>query len=135
MSSGFQRIVACGNIGKDPELRQIPGGDSVLNFSIGVNESWKGKDGSKQERVEWMNCSLFGKRADALAQYLKKGSRILVEGRLRSDKYEKNGETRYSTKVILSEIVMLDGKKDGSAKPKGDEYEDGGDNDPSSIPF
>jgi len=116
MSSGFQKIIACGNLGKDSELRQIPGGDSVLSFSIGVNESWKAKDGSKQERVEWMNCSLFGKRADALAQYLKKGSRVLVEGRLRSDKYEKGGETRYSTKVILSEIVMLDGKKDGATK-------------------
>jgi len=129
MSSGFQKIVACGNIGKDPELRPIPGGESVLSFSIGVNESWKAKDGTKQERVEWMNCSLFGKRADALAQYLKKGSRVLIEGKLRTDKFEKNGETRYSTKVILSEIVMLDGKKDGGGHASAADDDDG------SIPF
>ena len=133
---GFNKVIAEGNIAKDPELKTIPNGESVLNFSVGANEHWKNKSGEKQERCEWFNCSLFGKRADALAPYLKKGSRVLIEGKLRTDKYEKGGETRYSTKVILSEIVMLDGKKEGGgAKPKGNEYEDGGDNDPSSIPF
>ena len=130
---GFNKVIAEGNIGKDPELKTIPNGESVLSFSVGANEHWKTKAGEKQERCEWFNCSLFGKRADALAQYLKKGSRVLIEGKLRTDKYEKNGETRYSTKVILSEIVLLDGKKDGTAKAEHDDDADG--NGPDSIPF
>lgn len=130
MIVGFNRVIAEGNLGKDAELKPV-GNDFVLSFSIGANEKWKNKDGEKQERVEWFNCSLWGKRAEALAKFLKKGNRVLVEGKLRTDKYEKNGETRYATKVIVSEVVLLDGKKSESKPDDGDDMGNG----PDSIPF
>lgn len=107
--SGYNHCTFVGNLGKDAEKRSLPGGDSVISFSVGANETWKDKDGEKRERCEWVNCSLFGKRADALAQYLTKGTRVLVEGKLRTDKYEKDGETRYATKLIVSDVVLLGG--------------------------
>lgn len=125
---GFNRVIAEGNLGKDAELKPV-GNDFVLSFSIGANEKWKNKDGEKQERVEWFNCSLWGKRAEALAKFLKKGNRVLVEGKLRTDKYEKNGETRYATKVIVSEVVLLDGKKSEGGN------ESNAADDDSEIPF
>jgi len=116
MSSGYNKCTFVGNLGKDVEMRSLPGGEAVASFSVGANESWKDKAGNKREHCEWVNCSLFGKRAEALQQYLTKGTRVLVEGRLRTDKYEKDGETRYATKLIVSDVVLL-----GSPKGDGDE--------------
>lgn len=112
--SGYNKCTFVGNLGKDPDLRRMPGGDAVLSFSVGANESWKTKDGEKKERCEWVNCSLFGTRAEALAKFLEKGSRVLVEGKLRTDKSEKGGETKYFTKLIVSEIVLLGDSKRSS---------------------
>ncbi len=111
MSDGYNKCIFVGRLGKDAELRHMPNGDPVLSFSVGANESWKNAKGEKQERCEWVNCSLFGKRADALAKYLEKGTRVLVEGKLRTDKSEKNGETKYFTKLIVDEVVLLGDRK------------------------
>ena len=108
-----RRILA--GIVRAGERRSIlNGGEAVLNFSVCANEKWKDKNGNKQERAEWFNCALWGKRAEVLAQYLTKGSRVLVEGRLRTDKYEKDGETRYATKVVVLDIVLLGGGDESS---------------------
>lgn len=114
--SGYNKCTFVGNLGKDAELRHLPNnGDAVLGFSVGANESWKDSSGNKKERCEWVNCSMFGKRAEALAQYLTKGTRVLVEGKLRTDKTEKGGETKYFTKLIVEEIVLLGGGSRGDA--------------------
>lgn len=118
MSGGYNKCTFVGNLGKDVEMRSLPGGEAVASFSVGANESWKDKAGNKREHCEWVNCSLFGKRAEGLSQYLTKGTRVLVEGRLRTDKYEKDGETRYATKLIVSDVVLLGSPKGDGEAPR-----------------
>ena len=115
---GYNRCIFEGNLGKDAELRTMPSGDGVVNFSVGANESWKNKDGEKQERCEWVNCTLFGKRGPALMQYLVKGSRVLVEGKLRTETYDKDGEKRYATKLIIDDVVLLGDRRGGDSEEK-----------------
>lgn len=106
---GYNKVICEGNLGRDSELRNV-GDTTVLSFSVGANESWKDKSGKKQERCEWFSCSLWGPRAEALSQFLTKGKRVLVEGKLRTDKVEGNdGVTKYFTKVRVDEIVLLGG--------------------------
>lgn len=131
MSAGYNKCTFVGNLGGDAELKALQNGTAVCSFSVGANESWKNDRGEKQERCEWVNCTLWGKRGEALAKYLKKGTRVLVEGKLRTDKSEKDGQTRYYTKLIVDEVVLLGDKKPGggagrhsdvSASNKGDAW-------------
>lgn len=109
MSEGLNRVTLLGNLGADAELRATQSGTAVLNMRLAVNESWKDKNGERQEKTEWMTCVLWGKRAEALHKYLIKGTRILVEGSLRTSSYEKDGEKRYSTEVNVSNVVFAGG--------------------------
>lgn len=111
------KFIGIGNLGKDPETRVMPDGKAVTNISIAITERYKDKQGNKQEVTEWVNVAFFGKLAEIVAQYLTKGSQVYVEGKLRTDKYEKNGQTHYSTKVIGESMQMLGGKVQES-KPK-----------------
>jgi single-strand DNA-binding protein len=117
--SGINLVVLVGRLGKDPEVKYMPSGDPVANFSLATSESWKDKtSGEKKERTEWHNITAFGKLAEICAQYLKKGSQVYIQGKLRTDKYEKNGQTHYSTKVIADKMQMLDSRpKDETAAP------------------
>lgn len=110
------KFIGIGNLGKDPEIRYMQDGKAVANVSIGITEKYKDKQGQQKEVTEWVNIVFFGKLADIVGQYLKKGSQIYIEGKLKTEKYEKDGQTRYSTKVIGESMQMLGGKSE--SKPK-----------------
>lgn len=111
----MQKFIAIGNLGKDPEIRFLPSGQSVVNFSIATSRRWKDKDsGEKKEETEWHNCEAWGKLAEIIGEYLKKGSKIYVEGRLKTTMYEKDGHKFYPVKIIVEEMEMLDSKDKSS---------------------
>jgi len=111
----MQKFIAIGNMGKDPEIRFLPSGQSVVNFSIATSRRWKDKDsGEKKEETEWHNCEAWGKLAEIIGEYLKKGSKIAIEGRLKTTMYEKDGHKFYPTKIIVEEMEMLDSKDKSS---------------------
>jgi len=113
----LNKVMLIGHVGKDPEIRSTQGGNTVASFSIATTEKWKDKSGDKMEKTEWHNVTVFAKLADIVSQYVKKGSKLYIEGKLQTDKYtDKEGIKRYATKVIANSMVMLDGKKDGSDK-------------------
>lgn len=104
------KFIGIGNLGRDPEMRVIPAdGKYVTNISIAITESYKDKQGQKQEVTEWVNVVFFGKLAEIAGQYLKKGSKVYIEGKLKTEKYQKDGQDRYITKVIANSMQMLSG--------------------------
>lgn len=109
MANDLNQCQFIGRLGKDPEVRYMPSGKAVTSFSIAVGSSWT-KDGEKQESTEWVSISAFDKLAEICGEYLKKGSQVFIQGRLKTDKYEKDGQTHYSTKVIADRMQMLGGK-------------------------
>ena len=111
MAEGLNRVTLLGNLGADPDLRHGQGG-SVLRLRMACTESWFDKTANeRKERTEWVNVVLFGKRAEALQKILSKGSSIIVEGRLQTSSYEKDGEKRYSTDVVATNVVLTGGKR------------------------
>ena len=112
--SGVNKCIFIGNLTRDVETRFTKSGDPVTSFSIACNESWKGKDGQKQERVEYVNVVTFGKLASICGEYLTKGKQVYIEGRMQTDKYDKNGVDTYSTKIVASTMTML-GQSGGSS--------------------
>ena len=106
-------MILIGNLGKDPETRFMPNGDAVCNFSIATTDSWKDKEGNKQERTEWHNIVIYRKLAEIAGQYLKKGSQVYLEGRLQTRKWQtKEGQDRYTTEIIADQMQMLGGRND-----------------------
>lgn len=104
-----------GRLGRDSETRFMPDGKAVTNFSIGVSESWKGKDGTKQESTEWVRVSTFGKLAEICGEYLKKGSLVYIQGKMQTRKWQnKEGVDQYTTEIIANEMKMLGGKPEGA---------------------
>ena len=129
--SGVNKVIIVGNCGKDPETRYLPSGVAVTNISIATSESWKDKQtGEKKEATEWHNIVFFGKVAEIAAEYLKKGSKVYVEGKLKTDKYDKEGVTHYSTKIIANQMQMLGGtesqKEPQPARPQQSSMADDG---------
>lgn len=114
--NGLNKVMMIGNLGADPELRVTGSGTAVLNLRIAVTTTYLDRDNTRQERTEWANATVWGKRGEALSKFLAKGSRVYIEGELRTDSYEKDGEKRYATKVNVSELIMLDGKKGGESE-------------------
>jgi single-strand DNA-binding protein len=115
--ASVNKWIGIGHLGKDPEMRQTKSGEAVASFSIACTETWKDKSGEKQERTEWANLTAFGKLADICGKYLKKGKQVYVEGRMQTDKYEKDGQTHYSTKIVLSDMKMLGAKGESDSAP------------------
>lgn len=100
-----------GRLGKDPEIRYMPNGEAVCGFSLAIGSQWTSKSGEKQESTEWVNISAFGKLAEICGQYLVKGSKVFVSGRLKTDKYtDKSGVEKYATRIMADKMQMLDGK-------------------------
>jgi single-strand DNA-binding protein len=106
----LNKVQLIGNLGKDPEIRYTPTGSKVCTFSMAVNRRWKGRDGSVKEAADWFNVEVWGKLGEVCQQYLHKGSLVFLEGRLQTDRYEHEGETRYFTKVVARGMQMLDRK-------------------------
>lgn len=110
-----------GNITRDPELRALPSGQNVCSFSVATNRTYKDRDGKKQEQVDFHNCVVFGRTADSVGQYMRKGSAIFVEGRMQTRSWEgKDGEKKYRTEIV-ADHVQFGPKKAGSASTSHDE--------------
>lgn len=118
MSRGVNKWIGIGNCGDDPEVKYTGNGAAVANVNIAVNESWL-KDGERQQRVEWVPLVLWGKSAEIAGQYLRKGSKVYVEGRLQTRSWEdQQGQKRYKTEVVVNDFQMLDGvQKDERPAP------------------
>jgi len=113
--AGVNRVILIGNIGKDPEMKYFDNGDAVCNFSIATSETWKDKTtGEKQERTEWHRISTFKKLAEICGKYLVKGTKIYIEGKLRTRSWEKDGSTHYVTEIIADQMQMLSSKSDNN---------------------
>jgi single-strand DNA-binding protein len=112
--SGVQKVIAIGNCGRDPESKFLPNGTVIAEVSIAVSEKWK-KDGQSQERTEWLNLVFFGKLAEIVQQYVTKGSKIYIEGKLRTSSWEKDGQKHYRTDIVCDSMQMLDSRNGGPA--------------------
>jgi len=125
MSRGINKVILIGNLGAEPEVRYMPSGDAVANVRIATSESWKDKNtGEMQERTEWHNVVFFGKTAEIVKQYLHKGSKIYVEGKLRTRKWQgQDGQDRYTTEVVVDmngTMQMLDSRPGGGTADYGE---------------
>lgn len=107
------KAILVGNVGGDPELRETASGTPVVNLSLATTERWKDSDGNRQERTEWHRLFMFGKRAEVIAEYVKKGDRLFVEGSIRYNSYEQDGETKYSTSIEITNFEFLSNNNDG----------------------
>ena len=115
-SRGVNKVILVGNLGKDPETRFMPSGGAVTNVTIATSESWKDKQtGQQQERTEWHRVVFFNRLAEIAGEYLKKGSKVYIEGALRTRKWQDNstGQDRYTTEMVAGEMQMLDSRGDG----------------------
>ena len=115
MARGVNKVILIGNIGKDPEVRYMPSGGAAANCSIATSESWRDKTtGEMQEKTEWHNLVFFGRLAEIVGEYCKKGSKVYVEGRLQTRKWQdKSGADRYTTEIVANEMQMLDSRGGG----------------------
>jgi single-strand DNA-binding protein len=112
--ASVNKVIIIGNLGKDPETRYMPNGDAVTNITVATTETWKDKNGEKQEKTEWHRITFYRKLAEIVGEYLKKGSSIYVEGRLETRKWtDKQGIERYTTDIIATDMKMLGGKPSG----------------------
>ncbi|RLA20033.1 MAG: single-stranded DNA-binding protein [Gammaproteobacteria bacterium] len=114
---GVNKVIIVGNMGKDPEVRYMPSGGAVTNITIATSEVWKDKQtGNNQERTEWHRVVFFNKLAEIAGEYLKKGSKVYIEGSLRTRKWQgQDGQDRYTTEIVASEMQMLDSRSGGTA--------------------
>lgn len=116
--SSVNKVIIVGNLGKDPEIRYTSAGKPIANLTVATSENWKDKNtGEKQERTEWHKVTLFDKLAEIVGKYLKKGSKIYLEGKLQTRKWQdKDGQDRYTTEIVGSEMKMLSGKGEGESR-------------------
>jgi single-strand DNA-binding protein len=124
MSRGVNKVIPIGNLGADPDVRTLPSGDAIAAVSLATSQSWKDRDtGEAKERTEWHRVVFFGKRAEIVGQYLHKGSKVYVEGQLRTRQWQaQDGSERYTTEIVVGmggQMQMLDSKPAGDAKSAG----------------
>lgn len=122
MARGVNKVILVGNLGQDPDTRYMPSGSAVTNLRIATSESWKDKQtGEQNERTEWHSVAMFGRLAEIAAEYLRKGSQVYIEGKLRTRKWQdKQGNDRYTTEIVADEMQMLGARAGGGAPMGGD---------------
>ena len=122
MARGINKVILVGNLGADPDTRYMPSGGAVTNLSVATSESWKDKQtGEQKERTEWHKVAMFGRLAEISAEYLRKGSQVYIEGKIRTRKWQdKDGNDRWTTEVIADEMQMLGGRGSGGAPARSD---------------
>mgnify|MGYP003310598753 FL=1 len=121
--SGINKVILVGNLGQDPEVKYTAGGAAVTTLSLATSESWKDKDtGSDQEKTEWHRVVLWRRLAEIAGEYLKKGSKVYIEGQLQTRKWEQDGQTRYTTEVVGRDMQFLDSR--GSSSSDSSSYDD-----------
>jgi single-strand DNA-binding protein len=114
MARGINKVILIGNLGRDPETRYAQNGSAVTNFSVATSESWRDRtSGEQQERTEWHNVVCFARLAEIAGEYLRKGSKVYIEGSLRTTSWEQDGQKKYRTEIMARELQMLDGRGDG----------------------
>jgi single-strand DNA-binding protein len=120
MAKGINKVILIGNLGQDPEVRYMPNGNAVANVTLATSESWKDKNtGETQEKTEWHRVVFFRRLGEIVGEYCKKGSKIYVEGRLQTRKWQdKNGQDRYTTEIVGDQMQMLDSRGSGDAGSK-----------------
>ena len=124
------KVILVGRLGRDPEVRYLPNGEAVANFGVATSEQWKDRNGERQERTEWHNITMYRRLAEIAGQYLKKGSKVYIEGRIQSRKYTgKDGIERTAYEIVANEMKMLDSRNSG-----GSAYEEGGYTQQQSAP-
>jgi single-strand DNA-binding protein len=127
--ASVNKVILIGNLGRDPETRYMPDGGAITNISIATTETWKDKNGDKQEKTEWHRVAFFGKLAEIAGEYLKKGSQVYVEGRLQTRKWQdKDGQDKYTTEIVANAMQMLGSRQGmgGNAPDMGDRDSGGG---------
>ena len=154
MARGINKVILIGNLGQDPEVRFTPSGTAVANLNLATTDTWMDRQsGQRQERTEWHRVVMFNKTAEIAQQYLKKGSKVYIEGRLQTRKWQdQNGQDRYSTEIVANDMQMLDsrggdyqgggapnnyaqgGQGGQSQPPQGDQYGGQGANQPQRAP-
>ena len=141
MARGINKVILVGNIGKDPEAKFMPNGNAVTNITVATSESWKDKQtGQQQERTEWHRIVFFNRLAEIASEYLKKGSKVYIEGSLRTRNWQgQDGQDRYTTEIVASEMQMLDSRggesSNGQATQQQQAPQDNGFDDQDDIPF
>ncbi len=151
MARGVNKVILIGNLGRDPEVRYMPSGGAVANVSIATTDTWKDRQtGEPQERTEWHNVVFYNRLAEIVGEYLKKGSKVYVEGSLRTRKWQdKTGNDRYTTEIIVNDMQMLDSRGGSVGDPGSDKgftpraaepksssgFDAGGDDFDDDIPF
>lgn len=134
--ASVNKVIVLGNLGKDPEVRHLPNGDAVCNFSLATTESWKDKDGNKQDKTEWHNIVIFRKLAEIAGEYLKKGRPVYIEGRLQTRKWQdKEGKDRYTTEIVADQMQMLGGREEAKEVAKPTQVPTGFEDMADDIPF
>lgn len=122
--AGVNRVFILGNLGRDPEVTYIQAGTAICKIAVATSETWNDKNtGEKKEKTEWHRITFFGKQAETVGQYMKKGSQIYVEGKLQTTKYEKDGITRYSTDIIANNFQFIGNKSDNQQQPQQGGYQ------------
>jgi single-strand DNA-binding protein len=126
---GVNKVTIFGNLGENPECKSTQDGKAIANISVATSEVWLDKNtGQKQERTEWHRIVAFGKLAEIMGQYLKKGSKVYIEGSLKTRKWQaQDGTDRYTTEIVASELQMLDSKPEGAQRPAANNQASGGD--------
>ncbi len=114
MARGINKVILIGNLGRDPETRYAQNGSAVTNFSVATSENWRDRtSGEQQERTEWHNVVCFARLAEIAGEYLRKGSKVYIEGSLRTTSWEQDGQKKYRTEIMARELQMLDGRGEG----------------------
>lgn len=119
MARGFNKVILMGNLTRDPELRSIPSGQQVASFSLAVNRTWKNANGEQQEAVDYIDCNAWGKPGEIITQYMKKGSAILVSGRLQQRQWEQEGQKRSKVEIVVEDFNFVGGNDGGSSNSGG----------------
>lgn len=113
MARGINKVILVGNLGRDPETRYMPNGGAVTNISVATSKQWKDRDsGEQKDRTEWHRVVLFNRLAEIAGEYLKRGSKVYIEGELRTRDWEKDGQKHYTTEIVAGELQMLDSRGD-----------------------
>ncbi len=115
MARGVNKVIIVGNLGQDPEVRYMPNGNAVANFTVATSESWKDQQGQLQERTEWHRIVVYRRLAEIAGEYLRKGSKVYLEGRLQTREWQdQQGQKRYTTEIVANEMQMLDSRNAGT---------------------
>ena len=143
--AGVNKAIILGNLGRDPEVRVMQSGEKVCNFNVATSETWKDKSGERKEKTEWHNITVWNQNLVTIAEkYLKKGSKVYLEGKIQTESYEKDGEKKYTTKIVLDKfggaLTLLDGRSDDDKpteheKAKANAYQPKQGDLDSDIPF